>query len=369
MQMKSLMGNNRKAIYKIIFVSLIAVIGSTSSCVAQKTGPALWNMENLPAEKQIISKANAIASRQPVSVVHKVTLTGDAHNYESLAYYAWRNSDGTYTVRDGHPSPDYQKYDANKIYKLDDGLTALARGYYVTKDEKYAKAAVKQLEIWFIDDSTRMNPNFNYCQVVPGANGNNGNPGGINEAYCFLDVLDCIAVLENDGQIGKKDLRRLRRWFSDFGEWLNNSKVGQKMDGTKNNLAIMYDVVRYRIAMFTGDKATKSAIRDNFYARRLSTQVAEDGRQPEELKRNRSMMYSMYNLNHIFQLLHLIRQDGGDVSAYHPRVKAALDFISRYINDKAAYPYQDIGDWASYSKDWNELVRLYQVVFAEKYTM
>ena len=44
----------------------------------------------------------------------------------------------------------------------------LSLAYYFSGDERYASKAVDVLEEWFLKDETKMNPNLNFAQGVPG---------------------------------------------------------------------------------------------------------------------------------------------------------------------------------------------------------
>lgn len=363
------MEKNRSTSFRTVFATVLVLVCSIIVSPAQNQGPLLWQLQDYQSNtsrktEQVVRSANAILKKQPYTVVHKKSFSGDVHNYESLAYYAWPNGDGTYTVRDGYPSPDYSKYDAMKIFGMGENMRVLGLAYYATGKQEYASAAVRQLKVWFIADSTKMNPNLNYGQLIPGYNNDKGHPGVISEAYSLLDVLDCISLLENRKQLSNSDVRKLKSWFRSLNKWFGNSEVGHTMDQQKNNLSIMYDVLRYRMAMFTDDSSVKRDIRDSFLQKRLIPQFAENGTQPEELKRNKSMMYSIFNLTHALQFCRLLKYDGYDCSPYKSRLSAAVNFIRKYINNKDAYPYQEIGNWDKYVSQFNDAYRLYQELFS-----
>lgn len=366
------MERNRTAKIKSIFTAFISLVLITSSVEAQKKGPVLWNADiptNINYQKNIIREANQaveIISKQPYTVINKKSFSGDVHNYESLAYYAWpnpKNADSPFIVRDGYPSPEYKKYDATKLFNMCDNMKRLGLAYKLTRDQRYAKSAIKQLHVWFLDDSTKMSPNLDYGQIVPGYDNGKGHPGVLAEAYSLLDVLDCIALLQQDNLLDKKDYLGLISWFKEINVWLCNSRLGHIMDSTNNNLSVMYDVLRYRIALFTDSKKIKEEIRETFVQKRLIPQFLTDGRQPEELKRNKSMMYSIYNLNHLLQFCMMLQYDHYDYSKYKPRVGAAYSFIKKYISHKDKYPYQDIGDWTIYQSQFTEINNLFTSLF------
>lgn len=366
------MEGNRTVNIKHLLTAFISLILISSSVEAQKKGPVFWNTEFLSSanyQDNIIREANQavkIIAKQPYTVVNKKSFSGDIHNYESLAYYAWPNpqdTNGPFIVRDGHPSPEYKKYDAPKLFSMCDNMRELGMAYKLTHDQQFAKSAIKQLHVWFLDDSTKMNPNLDYGQIVPGYDNGKGHPGVMAEAYSFLDVLDCIALLQQYNLLSKKDLRGLTSWFNDLNTWLCYSQLGHIMDNTKNNLSIMYDVLRYRIAMFTGNKKIKANIRNTFVQKRLIPQFLTDGRQPEELKRNKSMMYSIFNLSHLLQFCKMLQYDHYDYSQYKSKTNAAYQFIKKYMGQKESYPYEDIGNWATYQNQFDEINNLYTSLF------
>jgi len=363
------MERNRTANIKYILTTFISLIFFSSSVEAQKKGPVLWNKE-FPTiadyQAKIIREANQAIAEQPYTVINKKSFSGDVHNYESLAYYAWPNpqdTNGPFIVRDGHPSPEYKKYDAPKLFNMCDNMKRLGQAYQFTHDIRYAKIAIKQLHVWFLDDSTKMNPNLDYGQIVPGYDNGKGHPGVMAEAYSFLDVLDCIALLQQNNRLSKKELRSLMSWFSKLNIWLCNSQLGHIMDNTKNNLSIMYDILRYRIAMFTGSQKIKANIRDTFVQKRLIPQFSTDGRQPEELKRTKSMMYSIFNLSHLLQFCKMLQYDHYVYSQYTSRASAAFTFIEKYIDNKEKYPYKEIGNWTTYQSQFTEINSLFTSLF------
>ena len=48
-------------------------------------------------------------------------------------------------------------------------LRRLAAAYKITGENRYATKAAELLRVFFLDPKTRMNPNLQYAQAVPGA--------------------------------------------------------------------------------------------------------------------------------------------------------------------------------------------------------
>ncbi len=335
------------------------------SVYAQRQGPALWILPTESAQptassdNSYVRSGNRYLARAIECVTAKsTTFSGDKHNYESLAYYAWPDSahPGRYIVRDGQPSPEYNRYDAPRLSNFCGTLRILGQAYAVSGDKKYADRCIVMLREWFIDSPTRMNPNLDYGQVIPGTRSGKGYPGVVTEAYALTDVLDCIAVLQQHNAIDKATLKALRQWFSKMESWFVTNPLSAEMDSKDNNLSIVYDVLRYRIGLFTGSKAWRRQIREAF-ATRLYHQIDPDGKQPKELERSRAMHYSVYNLRHILEFCRMARYDGIDLYALHrSRIDAAVAFIEKYIDRQDAFPYQQITDWKQCQKEF-EIVR------------
>lgn len=53
-----------------------------------------------------------------------------------------------------------------------ENLTYLCLGYYFFNNDNYAIQAVSLLNVFFLEEKTRMNPNLNYAQLVRGSQNN-----------------------------------------------------------------------------------------------------------------------------------------------------------------------------------------------------
>ena len=72
-------------------------------------------------------------------------------------------------------------------------VTALGLGYFFTNDERYAEQATKLLTVWYLDPATRMNPNFNYAQEIPGVSA--GRAEGVLDGVQMMNMLDAVEML------------------------------------------------------------------------------------------------------------------------------------------------------------------------------
>ena len=68
-------------------------------------------------------------------------------------------------------------------------------------------------------------------------------------------------------------------------------------------------------------------------------QIKRDGAQPEELARTRSLFYSFFNLEAMFQLARLAEHSGVDLwDVGDERIRKALDYVVPYSNPRKPWP-------------------------------
>lgn len=276
--------------------------------------------------------------------------SGNPHNFEALSIYWWPDPskpDGKpYIEKDGQWNPEYKQYDLPRLLTLVDNLKRTSNDFLATGSSASYNAFCRQLDIWFLNKKTRMLPNFNYCQFVPGRNNGVGFPGGIIDAYNFISILDNIDRVDARKSIGKSRKRKLKAWFRDFTTWLIESPQGQQEVKGSNNHGTAYDIILYRFASFIGEPEICKAVTERFARMRVNPQIQTDGSQPQELKRTRAFFYSAYNLEHMLDFCELMQQQGinyidGDGS----RIKEALIYLYPYLNHQKDFKYQEIGSW------------------------
>src|SRR5712692_3717424 len=134
-----------------------------------------------PAWAQLEREARKALSAGPTSVISKETVppSGDKHDYMSQAPYFWpdpKSPNGLpYIRRDGERNPEINKItDHRSLDQLESSVETLALAYYFKGDEAYAVKATQLLGVFFLDPATRMNPNLQYAQFIPGVNTGRG---------------------------------------------------------------------------------------------------------------------------------------------------------------------------------------------------
>ncbi len=294
--------------------------------------------------------ADASLNAGPFSVMDKpfTPSSGDKHDYMSVGPYWWPDpskKDGLpYIRRDGEVNPDRDKYDNVGMGAMARNVTILAQAYWFTGEEKYAEHAARLLRAWFLDEASRMNPNLNFGQAVPGRS--EGRGVGIIDTAGLPALLDAVALLARSKSWTDSDQSGLVKWFKEYTSWLTTHEYGIDESRAKNNHATWYDVQVASFALFTGDDALAKKVLSNAGTQRIATQISPDGSQPEELARTNSYSYSVMNLRGFFELARLGEHVGIDLWQFKTEdgrsIRAALDYILNHAFERGKWPQQNL---------------------------
>lgn len=359
------MNQQRKTLIFLFF----SIFFACQTAKAQKPKVFLWNAAKLADAKQRILKgdkeylqvlaklridAQKALKSENLSVVNKegTPPSGDKRDYMSQAPYFWKNpntaSGFPYVRRDGERNPEIYKYpDSGLLGKMVDSVQTLALTYYFTGDESYAVKASQQLRVWFVDPATKMNPNMQFAQAVPGES--TGRIFGVLESRGLTRVVDSIGLLENSKAFSKSDRANVEKWFTQFLDWPTISKNGKGEGATKNNHGTFYDVQVVSYALFLGKKDLAKQILETAKQKRIAAQIETDGRQPHELERTKSWNYSTMNLEGLMFLAKLGESAGVDLWSYKTEdgrgIRPALDFLYPFAAGEKKWEYKQIEGW------------------------
>jgi len=307
-----------------------------------------------PAIGKLERDAQKALASGPFSVVTKDATppSGDRHDYMSQAPYFWpdpKSANGLpYIRRDGARNPEINKItDHRSLDQIESSVETLALAYYFKGDEAYAAKAAQLLRAFFLDTATRMNPNLQYAQFIPGVN--TGRGIGLIETRGLTQIVDAIGLLAGAKALTEADRRGLEDWYAKFLQWMLESKNGRDEAAAKNNHGTYYDLQVTSYALFLGKTDLARSILETARTKRIALQIEPDGRQPLELARTRAWSYSVGNLDGLMLLARLGESVGVDLWDYRTTdgrsIRKALDFLIPFAVAGKKWSYQQLGEW------------------------
>ena len=352
----------------LLLVTLVPITLAAPAAPLTKPMLYLWNSDTLEDARQKVQsgdpgvyrqavnflklEADAALLQGPFSVTYKKSTprSGDKHDYVSVGIYWWPNPDTPsglpYVRRDGQVNPEVNgdTFDKTSIGKMSSSVQTLALAYTLTRQDNYAEHAAKLLKVWFLNPATRMNPNLQFGQSVPGKT--DGRAEGIVETITFTNVCEAASLLVGSAYWSETDQNGLKVWMGDYLKWLLESPIGKDEANAKNNHGTWYDVQVVYYALFSGQKDLAQKLLTQNSEMRIISQIDPNGQMPGEISRTRSFHYPLYNLRAFISLAILGNQAGCDLWHYQSNdgrsIKKALDWLVPYLDGSTPWPYAQI---------------------------
>ncbi|HEY0943968.1 MAG TPA: alginate lyase family protein [Opitutaceae bacterium] len=238
------------------------------------------------------------AEPKTIAAVRNPRSAGGRHDFSSEGDYWWpdpKNPDGPYLQRDGLSNPD--NFVAHRQLLLDFGrhFGVLAATYKITREERYAAAAVRHLHAWFVEPATRMNPNLLYSQAIKGIN--TGRSIGVIDTLHLAEVALGVEALRGSKALTKAEDAAVSGWFREYLHWLRTHPYGIDESNAKNNHGTCAWLQIACFAHLLGDEATLAECRARLKEVLLPNQMAPEGSFPDELRRTKPYGYSIFNLD------------------------------------------------------------------------
>jgi len=308
-----------------------------------------------PAYRAVFSRLRSDAGKamkfEPVSVMQKRQLppSGDKHDYMSMGKYWWPDPSGDkskpYIRRDGEANPEARDFpDHDNFALMVRAVRILSIEHFLSETPACAEHAAKLLRAWFLDPETRMNPNLNFAQAIPGRIEGRGT--GIIDVRGMTGVLDAVILLRGSSSWSAADDQGMTQWCRLYLTWLRESKNGREEMNARNNHGTWYDVQAVALALFVRDTVLARTIAEEAKTKRIARQIEPDGRQPEELARTSSWQYSCMNTDGMFTLAALAERAGVDLWNYRTTdgrsIRSALDYLLPFALGTQPWEAQEI---------------------------
>lgn len=306
------------------------------------------NLTEIFDTRWIIKKAELSFKENPIHITDAIAplSEGSIQDYYSNGDYWWPNpetSDGLpYIRRDGESNPRAFSEHRRILRQLRTNVANLAAGYLITGDNKYAERAVLFLKEFFLEDDTKMNPHLLYSQAIPGICSGRGI--GIIDTLHLIDIPVAIEALKKSPSLTPEILLGLKGWFAEYLNWMTTHEYGIDEMNTDNNHSICWYVQASLFAKFTDNKEIEEFCRHRYKTILLPDQMALDGSFPRELARTKPYGYSIFALDNMVTLCHVLSTEEDNLWNFElddgRSIGKALEFLYPYLEDKSKWPYK-----------------------------
>jgi hypothetical protein len=295
---------------------------------------------------RILQAAAAALNLEPVTITnHRAKLSdGGPNDFYSNGDYWWPNPNTTnglpYVQRDGQTNP--QNFTAHRqvTRQLSDAVAALGAAYKITGDDQYAEKTAELLKVFFLDQATRMNPNLQFAQAIPGVS--TGRGIGIIDTLHLIEIPKAVEAMEKSPAFPPEVLSGLKKWFADYVAWMTTSKNGHDEANAGNNHAVAFWLQVAVFAEFTGDEKNLAECRRRFTEVFVPKQMTNDGSFPQELRRTKPYGYSIFQLDNMVTLCQVLSTKENDLWNFTlpdgRNIHQAVEFMYPYLADKSKWP-------------------------------
>ena len=330
---------------------LLLLLACTSGAAQQTT----FNVAAFDRAR-ILKAASQYLSEAPITITasHSSRSAGGMHDFFSEGDYWWpdpQNPNGLYVQRDGMSNPDNFNEHRRALMRLSVQVPALVAAWKITRNARYAKHAARHLRAWFLDPSTRMNPNLQYAQAIHGRF--TGRGIGIIDTIHLVEVARAIEILKDSSALSMSELGGITQWFTDYLTWLTTSKNGLEEREAKNNHGTCWVMQVSAFAHLTGDQKLLDYCRDRFKTEIVPNQIAADGSFPQELRRTKPYGYSLFNLEAMATICQILSTPEDNLWTFQlfdgRGVKRSMEYMTPFIRDKKSWPLKpDV----MYDREW-----------------
>jgi hypothetical protein len=303
-----------------------------------------------PSYDSLLKQADAALAHPRYSVVDKslAPASGDKHDFFSFGPYWWPDpskKDGLpYIRKDGlhNPASSTDATDAARIGRFSHDVTVLALAWYFSGQQKYADKAGELARAWFLLPATRMNPNLDYGQAIPGRV--NGRGIGIITSRTLIDVMDSLALIQPAGALSDVENDGVRAWYRAYLNWLLTSRNGFEESNAHNNHGTWYSAQVVAYALYTGQLDVAKRELEIAKIRRIPGQIDREGKLVAELERTRPSGYVNFALEAFGDLGRYGEIAGVNLWSQAEdshTIEGGYRFVARYVNGEK-WPYAEI---------------------------
>jgi hypothetical protein len=341
------------------FVRGLLLIASLLLAQVGRATPPVDSVRQVAARtlrQHVLAEAKWALQQAPITVTasNSPRSAGGPHDFFSEGDYWWpdpKDPAGPYVQRDGLTNPDNFTAHRLAMIRFSRIVGALASAYQLTGDEKYVRHALVHLRAWFLNSATLMNPSLLYAQAIKGRF--TGRGIGIIDTIQLMEVAQGVLVMQQAKAFGVSDLAGIKQWFAQYLTWLTTHPYGQDEMNATNNHGTCWVMQVAVFARLTGNEQLLTFCRERYQTVLLPTQMAANGSFPQELKRTKPYGYSLFNLDAMTMICHILTDHTHNLWTYQTpdgrSIRRGIEYLYPYVADKQSWPLPpDVMYW----NDW-----------------
>src|SRR5436190_623115 len=294
---------------------------------------------------RVLDAADRYLLERPVTITASSSpkSAGSKHDFFSEGDYWWpdpANPNGPFIQRDGMTNPDNFVEHRRAMMRLSLQVPALAAAWRITGKKAYANKAAEHLRAWFVDEGTRMTPSLLYAQAIKGRF--TGRGIGMIDTIHLVEVARAVEILEGSKGISVADLSGVKKWFSEYLQWMTTHQYGMDEREAKNNHGTCWVMQVAAFARLTGNKELLEYCRARFKTVIVPGQVDKDGSFPQELRRTKPYSYSLFNLDAMTTIAQILSTPQENLWLFETPdgrgLALAMKYMFPYLVDKKSFP-------------------------------
>ena len=239
-------------------------------------------------------------------------------------------------------NPDNFVEHRRAMVRLSVHVPAMAAAWKLTRERRYADHAARHLRAWFVEAATRMNPHLLYSQAIHGRV--TGRGIGIIDTVHLVEVARAIPTIVESRALSAADAGSVRQWFSQYLTWMTTHQYGIEEREARNNHGTCWVMQVAEFARLTAAHDLMEYCRNRYKTVLLPNQVAGDGSFPEELRRTKPYGYSLFNLDAMSTVCHIVSTPADNLWTFElpdgRSIRKAVAFLFPFIANKKAWPHK-----------------------------
>jgi hypothetical protein len=321
---------------------------------------------------RILTAAEHWLAQQPAAIPSHLCSRspGTVHDYYSEAEQE-PDAEAASLQNAATPTPFTAHRDA--VFNLGLAVPAFAAAYLLTAEPRYAEHAAAWLHAWFIDPATRMTPRLEYASTILAtmdasvqtgteadsstAAHRGGRFEGILETLPLVEVAQALPFLAFSAALAEVDRKAVQAWFAAYLQWLtipeeSGPRLAALARDRKDHHGTSWLLQASAYTMLSvpqgdverAEDTRLTALRHRFKTVTLRGQIRADGIFPQELVSATPYRDSLFNLDMMAGVCHLLSTRLDSIWNYAlqdgPGMRSAIAFHFPFIADRSSWPYR-----------------------------